>query len=405
MYARQRATLARQLQGDYGNRYVQRLVNHISQMPAEAVQPKLTVGPAGDRYEQEADRVAKQVMAAASLSGQGAAQRQGALEEEELQMKPLAQRQPIEEEELQMKPVAQRQPIEEEELQMKPVAQRQVPLEGGDVDREVENTIQQAKGGGQALPEILRSSMEGAFGADFSGVRVHTGPEADTLNDSMSARAFTTGQDIFLKRGEYDPHSTASKELLAHELTHVVQQGGASSLRKKQENKAGIAIPLKTGMDMSDAKVHYDSNKRLQRKSVPGASTYGNFVDLGNGQFGTTKVTDGDEVSGLVNLIRTKAAEAGEHQNIKVLTGTHGDQNGNLIGEKMFYTEDMAHEGHKVAEGGWITVLNVYGQSKETITGWMEPGSSAIILAWCFSKTSVDNWDNVHSNMNDAWIW
>lgn len=69
MYAGHRATIVRQLQRNYGNRYVQRLVDHISRMAAEAVQAKLTVGPAGDKYEQEADRVAKQVMEAVSSTG------------------------------------------------------------------------------------------------------------------------------------------------------------------------------------------------------------------------------------------------------------------------------------------------------------------------------------------------
>ena len=57
--------------------------------------------------------------------------------------------------------------------------------------------------------------MEGAFGADFTGVRVHTGPEADALNNSMSARAFTTGQDIFPETAEYNPGTPEGQRLLA----------------------------------------------------------------------------------------------------------------------------------------------------------------------------------------------
>ena len=120
-------------------------------------------------------------------------------------------------------------------LQAKPLAQRQVPLGGGAVDREAENTIQQAKGGGQALPENVRSSMEGAFGADFSGVRVHSDTQADALNSSMSARAFTTGKDIFIRQGEYNPGSSSGQELLAHELTHVVQQNGVADAQKSED--------------------------------------------------------------------------------------------------------------------------------------------------------------------------
>ena len=206
-----RAMIFRQLQRDYGNRYVQRLIDHISRKRAEPVQGKLTVGPAGDKYEQEADLVAKEVMGSVSSTGQEGAQRQQPEEEELVQGKAVAQRQGLED--------------EEELLQGKSLTRRaQIPLEGGEVGADMESDIRQAKGGGRALPENLRSSMEGALGADFSGVRVHTGPEADDLNDSMGARAFTTGQDIFLKREEYNPGSSAGQELLAHEVTHVVQQ-------------------------------------------------------------------------------------------------------------------------------------------------------------------------------------
>lgn len=91
---------------------------------------------------------------------------------------------------------------------------------------EVEQTIQSARGAGQPLDSGARAQMEPAFGADFGGVRVHADGQADQLNRSLSARAFTTGQDIFFKQGEYSPGSSTGRELLAHELTHVVQQNG-----------------------------------------------------------------------------------------------------------------------------------------------------------------------------------
>jgi hypothetical protein len=98
-----------------------------------------------------------------------------------------------------------------------------------DVTPEVEEAIQAARGGGQALDRGVRGQMEPAMGADFGGVRVHTGSQADALNRSLSARAFTTGQDIFFKQGEYSPGSSGGRELLAHELTHVVQQNAGVS--------------------------------------------------------------------------------------------------------------------------------------------------------------------------------
>src|SRR5262249_16056441 len=63
---------------------------------------------------------------------------------------------------------------------------------------------------------------------DFSGVRIHTGAESHSLNRAVNAIAFTTGQDIFFRDGAYNPHDSGGRELLAHELTHVVQQGGAT---------------------------------------------------------------------------------------------------------------------------------------------------------------------------------
>lgn len=107
------------------------------------------------------------------------------------------------------------------------VARRSVAYSGGEVAPEVEQAIQQARGGGWPLDRQVQASMEDAFGADFGQVRVHTGPQADALNQSLSARAFTTGHDIFFGEGQYNPQSSAGQELLAHELTHVVQQRGA----------------------------------------------------------------------------------------------------------------------------------------------------------------------------------
>jgi hypothetical protein len=93
-----------------------------------------------------------------------------------------------------------------------------------DVAPQVEAGIGRARGGGRALPASVRQPLELAFGADFHRVRVHADGAADALNRVLNARAFTTGQNIFLRRGYFSPESSSGKELLAHELAHVVQQ-------------------------------------------------------------------------------------------------------------------------------------------------------------------------------------
>ena len=103
-----------------------------------------------------------------------------------------------------------------------------------EVNPEVETAIERQRGNGHGLDNQFQGQMESAFGVDFSSVRVHTGTEADSLNQTLQARAFTTGRDIFFRRGEYNPGSYKGKELLAHELTHVVQQTGCV------QNKLGL---------------------------------------------------------------------------------------------------------------------------------------------------------------------
>jgi hypothetical protein len=79
----------------------------------------------------------------------------------------------------------------------------------------------------------MRVQMERTFGSDFDGVRVHTDSEAHLLNRAVNVVAFTTGQDIFFRQSAYSPSSSAGNELLAHELTHVVQQAGSSAFQEK----------------------------------------------------------------------------------------------------------------------------------------------------------------------------
>jgi len=211
------------LQRSIGNRAVQRLLSsQAAEPPAAAssappiIQAKLMVGPAGDHYEQEADRIAQKVTSEPSAkSGAAAVQRQTD-EDEPVQRKPLA---------ASITPLVQRQqaPDEDKEIQTKRTSHGEGFAAGG----ELESRLQASRGSGSPLPDTLRSRMEQSFGASFENVRIHHGDESDRLNRSLQSRAFTTGQDLFFKRGEYNPSSPAGRELIAHELSHVVQQSSA----------------------------------------------------------------------------------------------------------------------------------------------------------------------------------
>lgn len=219
------------------------LTHDISRIPLRNPQAKLSISQPGDKYEQEADSVAQQVMQRiVQPVNRQSIQREALPQESELQMKPLAnsitplqrQEMPESEEELQMKSLdnstlqRQQAPEEEEELQMKSMVQRQAGMAAAP---DLETSINQARGGGQAMADNIRHPMEVAFGTDFSGVKVHTDGQSDQLNRSIQARAFTTGQDVFFRQGEYNPGNRGGQELLAHELTHVVQQNGGAVQR------------------------------------------------------------------------------------------------------------------------------------------------------------------------------
>lgn len=97
-----------------------------------------------------------------------------------------------------------------------------------ELDDETATRIKRERGGGQPLDTALQKQASEAMGRDLSRVRVHTSPEAHDLSRQLGAKAFTTGQDVFFREGAYDPHSSDGQELVAHELTHVVQQSSGA---------------------------------------------------------------------------------------------------------------------------------------------------------------------------------
>ncbi|MCP4131389.1 MAG: DUF4157 domain-containing protein, partial [bacterium] len=94
----------------------------------------------------------------------------------------------------------------------------------------IESGIRSMRGGGQPLTESAGRYYKSRFNRDFNNVRIHTGYRAHQLTEAINARAFTTGNDIFFAKGEYNPGSREGKKLIAHELTHVVQQKGSSKI-------------------------------------------------------------------------------------------------------------------------------------------------------------------------------
>ncbi len=180
------------LQKTVGNRALSSLLaqrgrsgNPPAQRPNNPVQPKMTVGPVGDKYEQEADQVATQVMRTPEPSA-------GAPNDDEIG------------------PKAPNEP-----LQLTPIVQRQPQSDGFDPGSDFQCQLESKVGGSIKLPAETRSFMEPRFGTDFNNVRVHTDSEEVQLNRDISAQAFTHGSDVFFGAGKYNPGSEDGKQLLA----------------------------------------------------------------------------------------------------------------------------------------------------------------------------------------------
>lgn len=117
-------------------------------------------------------------------------------------------------------------------------------LPDGRAHPDVESTIAQTRGGGSALDTGVASRVGPQLGDDLSDVRVHTDETADALANSVSAKAFTTGSDVYFAKGEYNPGSSGGDELLAHELSHVVQQRGAPTSGPLQVSNPGEPLEV-----------------------------------------------------------------------------------------------------------------------------------------------------------------
>ncbi len=178
------------------------MTNRVRLTLVPPLQFKLMVGAADDRFEREADRVARRVVNSIGSSS-----------------------------EISQAGRVDRDLIEDEDMpRSKPIQRAAIGMAGGEVTPDIDGRLSAARASGQPIEPRLRRSMESAFGADFSAVRMHVGPQIDRLNADLSARAFTHRSDVFVRSGDYRPATRAGRELIAHELTHVVQQGGAPQL-------------------------------------------------------------------------------------------------------------------------------------------------------------------------------
>lgn len=174
-----------------------------------AIQKKLSVGSANDAYEAEADSMADKVMRLAEPSQDSITPAGQSVQKCDCDKEDTIQRKSLSDD---ITPLIQRTSYGKGS--------------GSTAPSHVENNINSSRGGGSIMDNSTRNFMESRFGADFSNVRIHTGSQAVQMSRELNAQAFTVGNDIYFNQGKYAPGSDNGKHLLAHELTHTLQQGG-----------------------------------------------------------------------------------------------------------------------------------------------------------------------------------
>jgi hypothetical protein len=242
------------------------------------IQPKLTVSGPTDRDEREADRVAEAVMRSEKADRSRIDGRTPALQRMCSRCRERFQR---------------GKPLDCEECEAK--LQRATDSGDGrtlDDDSEVAQQVRRARSGGRRLPQGTRSYFESRMGQDFGDVRVHTGSQADRAARSVNARAFTLGSDVVFRSGEYRPDTRSGKRLLAHELTHVVQQGGgrgASRSRaviQRQSTSGGTRSssgPDTISCSTDDSSHVRDAHQKAVSLTDTATDTFADLVMLANG--------------------------------------------------------------------------------------------------------------------------
>lgn len=242
------------------------------------VQAKLTVGQPGDKYEKEADSMADAVVSnttkpdiqnreissiqreslATPLEDEKLGTAEQRMEEDKLvQEKPEIQRMDAPEEKEEEGIVNKMNDKEEEEA---PDATVQTKSDATNkmASSSLSGRIENKSGKGKMLPKSVKSEMETSFQRDFSDITIHTGTDAVKMNKELGAQAFTHGKDVYFNSGKFDPDSTQGKHLLAHELTHVVQQTSSKKIQKQDADKTNVSKKVVVIGSPSPAEIRVD---------------------------------------------------------------------------------------------------------------------------------------------------
>lgn len=205
------------------------------------VQPKLIIGQSNDKYEKEADSMADQVVNNSESQVQATRDQSVLKTADSFVQKLSASQSPTIDDAVEVE-------TEQEGATVQPMRKPDAMSSESIISKK---QLDANKNQGKRLDDTTKVSMESQFGNDFSNVSIHDNAKSEGLASSINARAFAYGSDIYFNKGEYQPESKEGKRTLAHELTHVVQQGGADQIKSTQpkiQRMGGLGTQIASGI-------------------------------------------------------------------------------------------------------------------------------------------------------------
>ncbi len=415
-----------------------------------SIQPKLTIGQPNDRFEVEADAMADKVVQrlndpnSEAISNTGASSRSlqtksvvqkkcnDCEEKEKLQKK---------EEEIEGDIALQRKPIFEsntteqaeagiqpkltpsiqtkcstcelkEKLQKKEInplknvisVQASTANSSLEASPDLQGKLNSSKGRGSALPSITQANMGAAFGADFGKVKVHTGSDAIQMNKELGAQAFTYGNDIYFNQGKYDTSSNTGQHLLAHELTHTIQQGSSKSIQRTTNSGrrtnchswttglfpwlAGTAAHGQIAGFMTALGIHPQAipraTKRRMGTPLPPSGTNLGFADLWTDTVGDVKIAEIKSTAAGDAAARPEANHYINRHNqwlTRFVSGTATDTHDSMYTGAVGGPKPGTHLDISSITGTGITLGPFVADPLKLL--WFEGDSLGSVVYWC----------------------
>lgn len=241
-----------------------------------------------------------------------------------------------------------------------------------------EQNLSSSKGAGSSLPSNTKQFMESRFNADFSGVRIHTGSYAEGLSSHIHAQAFTHGNDIYFNSGKYSPHTETGGTLLAHELTHTIQQGASNTIQRK-------AAPTQTTLPPAEI-------TSLATGVFTPSNLVTKYIEEGNNSGNPVNVSFGNYAAGIIKVRKAK-------DGFKTTEAAQG------VPLHLPFLQPLVNAGIqpmlaiKIADSkisGYLTIA--IGKSQQQV------GSSASLFEWIKKNPLLMKWsglENLAANKNN----